>query len=147
MNLEYWSIEAWLGEFPLLYIKYLPGCVIARVTKLRAESHEQLERTSKISNVKLLVSKNSNVYLTINWNTWFLKMRILYNKFRDQYLFMYVCVCVLSCIYLFVSPWTVAHQATLSMWFSRQEYWSGLLCLPPGDLPHPGIKHLLHLLL
>ena len=36
--------------------------------------------------------------------------------------------------------WTVAHQASVSMGFSRQEYWSGLLFPPPGDLPHPGIK-------
>ena len=37
------------------------------------------------------------------------------------------------------TPWTVAHQAPLSMRFSRQGYWSGLPCLPPGDLPDPGI--------
>ena len=37
-------------------------------------------------------------------------------------------------------PWTVAHQAPPSMGFSRQEYWSGLLCHPPGDLPNPGIE-------
>ena len=36
--------------------------------------------------------------------------------------------------------WIIAHQAHLSMGFSRQEYWSGLSCLPPGDLPNPGIK-------
>ena len=35
---------------------------------------------------------------------------------------------------------TVALQAPLSMGFSRQEYWSGLLCLPLGDLPEPGIE-------
>ena len=37
-------------------------------------------------------------------------------------------------------PWTAAHQAPLSMGFSRQEYWGGLLCPPPGDLPNPGIE-------
>ena len=37
-------------------------------------------------------------------------------------------------------PWSVAHQAPLSMEFSRQEYWSGLPCPPPRDLPDPGIK-------
>ena len=37
-------------------------------------------------------------------------------------------------------PWTVAHQAPLSMEFSRQEYWSGLPFPPPGYLPNPGIK-------
>ena len=36
--------------------------------------------------------------------------------------------------------WTVARQAPLSMGVSRQEYWSGLPCPPPGDLPDPGIK-------
>ena len=38
------------------------------------------------------------------------------------------------------STGTVAHQAPLSMGFSSQEYWSGLPCPSPGDLPHPGIK-------
>ena len=50
-----------------------------------------------------------------------------------------VCVC-LSRIQLFVTPWTVAHQAPLSMGFSRQEYWSELLCPSPADLPDPGIE-------
>ena len=45
-----------------------------------------------------------------------------------------------SCVWLFVTPWTVAHQAPLSMGFSRQEHWSGLLCPPPGCLPHPRIE-------
>ena len=53
-------------------------------------------------------------------------------------------------IYVFVSlsvvydslrpPWTVAHQAPQSLGFSRQEYWSGLPCTPPRNLPNPGIK-------
>ena len=50
---------------------------------------------------------------------------------------------MLSCfspVQLFVTLWTVAHQSPLSMGFSRQEYWSGLLCPPPGDLPHPEIE-------
>ena len=45
-----------------------------------------------------------------------------------------------NCVQLFATLWTVAHQAPLSMGFSRQEYWSGLPCLPPGDLPDPGIE-------
>ena len=51
-------------------------------------------------------------------------------------------VCVLSrfsCVGLFVTPWTVAHQASLSKGFSRKVYWSGLPCPPPGDLPNLGI--------
>ena len=38
------------------------------------------------------------------------------------------------------TPWTVAHEAPLSMGFSRQEYWSGLPFPSPGDLPNPGIE-------
>ena len=38
------------------------------------------------------------------------------------------------------NPWTAAHQTPLSMGFFRQEYWSGLPCPLPGDLPNPGIK-------
>ena len=45
-----------------------------------------------------------------------------------------------SHIQLFATPWTVAHQASLSMGFSRQEYWSGLPFPSPGDLPNPGIE-------
>ena len=41
---------------------------------------------------------------------------------------------------LLVTPGTVARQAPLSMGFSRQEYWSGLPCPPPGDLPNPGVE-------
>ena len=49
---------------------------------------------------------------------------------------------LLSHIRLFVTPWTTARQAPLSMGFSRQEYWSGWPCPPPGDLPDPGIEPL-----
>ena len=53
---------------------------------------------------------------------------------------MVVLVLLLSHIQLFATPWTVAHQAPLSMGFPRQEYWSGLLFTSPGDLPDPGIE-------
>ena len=45
-----------------------------------------------------------------------------------------------SRVWLFETAWTVAHQAPLSMGFSRQEYWSGLPFPSPGDLPKPGIE-------
>ena len=53
------------------------------------------------------------------------------------------CGCVLrhvSRVWLFATPWTIFHQAPLSMGFSRQEYWRGSPCPPPGDLPDPGIE-------
>ena len=51
--------------------------------------------------------------------------------------------CMLSCfsgVWLFVTLWTAARQAPLSVGFSRQEYGRGLPCPPPGDLPDPGIE-------
>ena len=57
-------------------------------------------------------------------------------------LYTWLCVCaqLLSHVQLFVIPWTVVHQAPLSMAFSRQEYWSGLPFPSPGDIPDIGIK-------
>ena len=49
-------------------------------------------------------------------------------------------VTLISCVRLFVTPWTVAYQALPSMGFSKQEYWSGLPFPSPGDLPKPGIE-------
>ena len=54
-----------------------------------------------------------------------------------------LCVCLLnhfSCVQLFLTLWIVAHRASLSMGFSRQEYQSGLPRPPPGDIPDPGIE-------
>ena len=50
------------------------------------------------------------------------------------------CAQSLSHVRFFATLWTVICQALLSMGFSRQEYWSGLPCPPPGDLPNPGIE-------
>ena len=66
---------------------------------------------------------------------------ILSSLLHSQVLQNVKCVLLvsLSCS-TFVNPWTVAHQAPLSMGFSRQEYWSGLPFRSPGDLPNPGIE-------
>ena len=47
---------------------------------------------------------------------------------------------MLSCVQLFATPWTIAHQTPPSMGFSRQEHWGGLPFPSPGDLPDPGIE-------
>ena len=54
----------------------------------------------------------------------------------------YMCVCMLSRSVTFdsVTPWTEAHQAPLSMKFSRQKYWRGLPFPTPGELPNPETK-------
>ena len=57
-----------------------------------------------------------------------------------KYTFMLLLLSPFSHVRLLATPWTVAHQAPRSMGFSRQEYWTGLPCLPPGDLPYPRFK-------
>ena len=69
-------------------------------------------------------------------NTWWM-FHSCFSSF-SKYLIDYVLM--LSYVWLFVTPWTVAHKVPLSMEFSRQEYWSRLPFLSPGDLPYPGIK-------
>ena len=64
---------------------------------------------------------------------WILQAKILESEKKVK-------VKSLSHVQLFVTPWIVAHQAPPSMRFSSQEYWSGLPCPSPGDLPNPGIK-------
>ena len=64
-------------------------------------------------------------------------------KKQNKNLFNFACM--LSCfsrVRLFAILWTVAHQAPLSMGFSREEYWSELPLPYPGDLPDPGIEHM-----
>ena len=60
---------------------------------------------------------------------------------RQSYFFFFFSeVKVLSRVRLFATPWSIAHQAPLSMGFSRQEYWSGLPFPSPGNLPNSGIE-------
>ena len=65
------------------------------------------------------------------------------HTFLENELYLLQQACVLSHfspVSFFVTPLTVAHQAPLSMGFSKQGYWSGLPFPSPGDLPNPGIK-------
>ena len=52
----------------------------------------------------------------------------------------HVCAQLLQLYQTLCDQWTVAHLAPLSVGFSRQEYYNGLPCLPPWDLPDPGIE-------
>ena len=66
-------------------------------------------------------------------------MQLSRQRISEEYC-VYVCVQLLSFVYLFVIPWTAAHQAHLSMGFFRQGYWSRLPCPPVEDLPNSWIK-------
>ena len=77
--------------------------------------------------VKSMSLKVHSLHLCLGkWESWIDIYTLLLSRF--------------SRVQLFVTPWTVAHQAPLSVGFSRQRYWSGLSCPCPGDLPNPGIK-------
>ena len=72
-----------------------------------------------------------------------MKSRERQRSYAVTYYHLYVDM--LSHVQLFVTPWTVAHQAPLSMGFPRLEYWTGLPFPSPEDLPDPGLNlHLLH---
>ena len=74
---------------------------------------------------------------------WLNEWQIHITEHSTQQLCVCVCICVLSqfsCARLFVTLWTIARQAPLSMEFSRQEYWNGLPCPPLWNLPNPGVK-------
>ena len=79
--------------------------------------------------------------ISVVW-TWFWATRKIMYALKLCYS-LCMCSCILSHFshcWLFATPWTVAHQAPLAVGFCRQEYWSGLPCPPPGDLPDPGIE-------
>ena len=70
-------------------------------------------------------------------------MNMEYLSLYLVFFYFFHCACVLSCfshVSFFATSWTVAHQATLSMGFFRQDYWSGLPCSDPGDLPNAGTE-------
>ena len=86
--------------------------------------------------------------LKSQWMRWWLKERMSewivkwiierMNQWWSECIYQRKKVKSLSCVRLFVTLWTVAHQVPLSMGFSRQEYWSGLPFPSPGGLPDPG---------
>ena len=80
----------------------------------------------------------SSVFSKSSLNIWELSFHILL-KPRLKTFEHYLASMSLSCVWLLI-PWTVACQASLSMGFSRQKYWSGLPFPSPGDLPDPGIE-------
>ena len=87
--------------------------------------------------------KSLSLLLNISPNLFCFHSSVFFSFFKNWVIVcMCVCVCalLLSHVWLFVTPWTVAHQASLSMGFPRQEYWSGLPFPLLRDLPDPGIK-------
>ena len=81
-------------------------------------------------------------YVAVNWKKKNNQKDTTFLKTNEIFIFVTRCVRVqsFSRVWLFATLWTLTLQAPLSMGLSRQEYWSGLPCLPSGDLPNPRIK-------
>ena len=81
--------------------------------------------------IRILITLNSDALKCPYFNL------IIY---EDSYFFFFFVfsISTLSCVWLFVTPWTIAFQVPLSMGFPRQGYWSGLSFPSPGDLPGSG---------
>ena len=107
----------------------------------RATVHEISESDT---NERLTLSLSSVIKATASATPGDKEDKLNLSMFRSlpfmTYNYNIVKVKLLSRVRLFETPWTVAYQAPPSMGLSRQEYWSGLLFLSPGDLPDPGIK-------
>ena len=119
----------------------------------------QLQEILHSSLLRLNIAQKSNIMIGLGklWVILWIWMHWPQNKkwgstsgiIRNSCWVDNVCVCVCVCVYvlshfshvwLFVTLWIIVLQAPLSLGFSRQEYWSGLPCLPSGDLLNPGIK-------
>ena len=92
------------------------------------------EKTMMITEI---VKTNGQYLLSTHLPESILRILHTYNHNAQQVLLV---IQSLNPVQLSWTPWTVAHQASLSMGFPRQEYWSGLPSPPPEDLPNPGIK-------
>ena len=98
-----------------------------------------------------LPSRPLHLCLTQSYSLSSPSMILKRSNFHNSFTILCVYACVLnhfSCVWLFGTLWTVAHQASLSKGYARQEYWSELPLLPPGNFPNPtanpGLLYLLH---
>ena len=111
-------------------------CLVPEITPSESFLHVTLD--SSLWRFSLKIQTHTHTKRTA-----FCKLIHKTNRIRDSlYLLSFpTCVCQVSLVVSdSATPWTVTHQAPLSMGFSRREYWSGLSCPPLGDLPDPGIE-------
>ena len=131
-SMEFSRPEYWSGTFPSPRDLPNPG-IEPRSPALQAESWSAEPSGNTLQITKVLILK------CIIHEFWLIYIYIYWYIYNNIYK-IYIEVKLLSHVWLFATPWTVAYQALPSMGFSRQECWSGLPFASPEDLPDPGIK-------
>ena len=140
---EYWSFS-----FSISPSNEHPGLISFRMDWLDLAVQGTLRSLLQHHSSKASILRCSAFFTTIlqyKFKKENVRLKITYGSYSKRVWdegFPSSCVCreALSHVWLFVTPWTVACQALLSMEFSRQEHWSGLPFPSPGDLLNPGIK-------
>ena len=133
------------------HISQLSWWLWSRVGELLKRNKRQqsgVTCTEPITTPRLIPKPNCSFTLSqdynLNWSVW--NCRVTTNEaiyLTDTFVPCKECACMLhhvSHVQLPMTLWAVTLQASLSLGFSGQEYWSGLPCPPPGDLPDPGIE-------
>ena len=134
-NCHLWLIIAWLYIQIMLSFSTQLGY---RLVLWMTNSSSQVGRLRSPSYIHLFYKNHLLAFLTPTWHSFDqLRIQVLTLCLKVS---LSVCTQPLRHIWLLAALWTVAHQAPLSMGFSRQEYWSGLPFPPPGDFPDPGIE-------
>ena len=123
MNIQDWFPLGWTGWITL-QSKSLSRVFFSNTTVQKAFFIDQLSHPYMTTGKTIALTRRAFVGKVIS---------LLFNMLSPW-------MKLLSPVWLFVTPWTIAHQAPPSMGFSRQEYWSGLPFPSPGDLPDPGIE-------
>ena len=113
------------------------GMLVHRILLSLSKGALSLDSPSVFFLLPLLMHLSSELMFFLHINT----VNHIIAKCLGNSACVYVCY-LLSCVRLLATPWMVTHHTPLSMGFSSQEYWSGLLFPSPGDLPfpNPGIK-------
>ena len=123
-----------------------PGVCVALWSSGRHRAGGEGSWTSITQRQDIPPSQSQDAWVSVPSSPWLTlgshlqRLSIFTNWRRSRKAFSFLCVSMLSHVWLFVTPWTIACQAPLSMGFSKQEYCSGLPCPPPGNLPNPEIK-------
>ena len=125
------GVSASASVLPMNILDWFP----LGLTGLQSKGLSRVFSNTTVQKHQFFSAQLSHPYMTTG-KTIALSRRIFVGKVLN----MLVKVKLLSCVWLFATPRTVAYQASQSMGFSRQEYWSGLPFPSPGDLPDPGIE-------